>query len=76
MTVEEFEAMPRLSLGVLQAATGIDRRRLLRQLRADGVPVQRYGTRHVVDRAALRRLVPDLYEGIIDRLIIRQHRAG
>lgn len=75
MTVDEFEAIPRLSLAALQEATGIDRRRLRRQLEADKVPLQKYGSQGrwgrsswTVDRAALRRICPDFYDGILERL--------
>lgn len=75
MTVEEFEALPRVSLATLQAVTGIDRRRLRRLLLADQVPLQKYGSQSrggrsawMVDRLALRRRCPDFYDGVLERL--------
>jgi hypothetical protein len=75
MTVDEFEALPRLSMAALQEVTGIDRRRLRRLLEADLVPLQKYGSQGrggrsswTVDRVALRRICPDFYNGILERL--------
>jgi len=75
MTVNEFESLPMVSLGVLEDITGIERRRLRRQLLAEKVPVAKHGNKHVVARAALKRIVPDFYEGILERLTIETFRA-
>lgn len=68
LTSEEFESMPVLPLGLVERLTGIERRRLRRLLQGGGVPLARSGNRYVLHRVALRRRMPDFYEGLLERL--------
>lgn len=71
MTASEFEAAVVVGIAELAAAVGIERRRLKRQLERDGVQLSWTGKRWVVCRAALRRQMPDFYEGVVERLAER-----
>ena len=72
MTAADFEMLPVLTLGELARISGLERRRLRRQLMADKVPLRLRGNRWEVSRVALRRSCPDLYEGLIEKLTIEQ----
>lgn len=68
MTAAEFESAVVVGIAELANAVGIERRRLKRQLERDGVRLSWTGKRWVVFRAALRRQMPDFYDGVVERL--------
>lgn len=71
MRAEDFERMVVVGVAELAAALGIDRRKLRRQLEADGVRLGRLGRVWVVNRVLLRKTMPEFYDGVVECLAQR-----
>jgi len=68
MNTREFELAVLFSLTELATLCGVSRKRLLRLLETNGVKVLRAGRRFVVSRVALSEALPDVYEGLRERV--------
>jgi len=69
MTPMEFDDSVLLTIGQIARITGIkDNRTATRILEAGGVRVLRSGTWHVVERLALRQVMPAFYEALVTKL--------
>jgi len=68
MTVKEFELAVVFSMGELATLCGVPRKRLRRLLETNGVKLLRSGRTYIVSRIALAETLPDIYEGLRQRL--------
>jgi hypothetical protein len=69
MSVEEFEECVMISVGQLARLAQVpDNRTMIKWLRGAGINVVRSGSRHVVERAALKEKLPGVYESLLSKL--------
>jgi hypothetical protein len=68
MTRAEFESLTIVSIGCLAKLSGIERRRLRRQMNRGHVQVMRTGNRYVIYRRTLCQQMPVFYGRLLERL--------